>query len=193
MTTSSSIDGPADERPQILEAGPCFRLRTRIAASSLPGAGLGAYAMEAAPLGTLLGIDLPQSEWMIDVQEALALPRRARSQTWRHVEDICFRGGEGRATASNYLNHSFQPNVLWHLGCYWALRDVQPGDELTLDYRPLIAPDWSGRIIDAASGIPLMGEEGKVALLRNARQLVALLETVLEDPEPAPSGPEDRR
>lgn len=179
--TGGTTDSTTEEPPWILEAEPCFRLRTRIAASNLPGAGLGAFAMETAARGTLLGIDLPHSEWMIEAREALSLPREVRSQTWRHVEGICFRGGEGRVTASSFLNHSFQPNVLWHLGCYWAWQDVEPGDELTLDYRPLIAPEWSGRIVDSASGFPLIGEEGKRALLKNARQLVVLLEATLSE------------
>lgn len=181
MTTTLADDANVDEEASILEANPCFRLRTRIAPSTLAGVGLAAFALEAAPRGTLLGIDLPQSDWMISAPEALHLPRQERSQTWRHVEDICFRGGEGQVTASNYLNHSFQPNVLWHLGCYWALQDLEPGDELTLDYRPLIDPAWSHRIVDAASAQPLIGLEGKRALLDNAKALVRLLESVLQD------------
>jgi cell wall assembly regulator SMI1 len=183
---TAADDTSVEAGSSILEASPCFRLRTRIAPSRLAGAGLAAFALEAAPRGTLLGIDLPQSAWMISAPEALLLPRRERSQTWRHVEDICFRGGEGRVTASNYLNHSFQPNVLWHLGCYWTLQDLEPGDELTLDYRPLIDPTWSHRIVDAASGQPLIGQEGKKALLDSAKALVSLLESVLQDDESPP-------
>lgn len=173
----------------ILEPTPYFRMRVRVAPSNLPGTGLGAFAAQSIAKGTLLGLDLPQAPWIISPEEALTLPREARSQTWRHAEDICFRGGEGQASPSNYLNHSFDPNILWHLGCYWALEDLHLGDELLVDYRPLIDPAWSGRIIDAESGRPLIGQEGKEALLESAKALVDLLESVSGTPNAGSSTP----
>lgn len=179
---TASPQQPLDD---IWEPRPYFRVRTRIAPSRLPGAGLGAFSLQSVTRGTFLGIDLPQISWMISPQDALQLPRRERIQSWRHVEDICFRGGLGIDTPANYLNHSFEPNVLWHLGCYWACQDMEPEDEMLLDYRPLIDPMWNGRIVDAASGLRLTGDEGKRALLQSARALVDLLQDVLDDPPPS--------
>lgn len=180
-SVTASHASPIDSiHETIMETSDYFRVRTRIAPSGLDGAGLGAFAMERIARGTLLGLDLPDATWIISSQEALQLPRRERIQTWRHVEDICFRGGQGLDTPANYINHSFEPNILWHLGCYWALEDLEPGDELLLDYRPLIDPSWSGRIVDAASGRKLQGLEGKRALLESAQKLVHLLQDVLD-------------
>lgn len=177
---------PTGER--VMEATPFFRMRVRIAPSELPGAGLGAFALEAVAKGTLLGLDLPHATWLVSAEDALQLPEEARSQTWRHVGDICFCGHRGVESASNYLNHSFRPNVFWHLGCFWALEDLHLGDELLLDYRPLMDPRWSGRVVDSATGRPLIGKEGNEALLENARALVALLESVVETEEAASAG-----
>lgn len=188
--TSATAGNAASAEPiheTLMEASDYFRIRTRIAPSGLEGAGLGAFTMERVPRGTLLGLDLPDRNWIISAQDALELPRHERMQTWRHVEDICFRGGQGNDTPANYINHSFEPNVLWHLGCYWTLVDLEAGDELLLDYRPLIDPSWSGRIVDTVSGRKLLGIEGKQALLESAQTLVSLLQDVLDGAE----GPQD--
>ena len=34
-----------------------------------------------------------------------------------------------------YVNHSFAPNGVWHLGFIFAARELEPGEELTYDYR----------------------------------------------------------
>lgn len=51
------------------------------------------------------------------------------------------RGGNG----SHYINHSCQPNaymqsVRGHL-LFIALRDIQPGEEITVDYQTTLHPD----------------------------------------------------
>ena len=51
------------------------------------------------------------------------------------------RGGNG----SHYINHSCQPNafmqgVRGHL-LFFALRDIQPGEEITIDYQTTLHPD----------------------------------------------------
>ncbi len=51
------------------------------------------------------------------------------------------RGGNG----SHYINHSCQPNafmqgVRGHL-LFFALRDIQPGEEITIDYQTTLHPN----------------------------------------------------
>jgi hypothetical protein len=156
-----------------------FRLPCETRPSALPGAGTGAFALAAARQGDFLGLDTPQSGWLLSAEEALALPDAVRPYTWRHVEHVCFRGGEGEPTATAYFNHSFEPNVLWHVGCYFALQDIAPGDELLLDYSVLIDPLWGGRITDATTGRTLEGVEWRRALLTSCRALTAILEASL--------------
>jgi hypothetical protein len=164
-----------------------FRLPCETRPSSLPGAGTGAFALAAAREGDFLGIDTPQSSWLVSAEEALNLPDDVRPYTWRHVEHICFVGGRGEPTATAFLNHSFEPNVLWHVGCYFARRDIAPGDELFLDYSALIDPLWGGRITDSAGGKKLEGVEWRRALLDTCRSLTEVLEASLARDE----GPED--
>ena len=71
-----------------------------------------------------------------------------------------------------FLNHSFSPNLLCHCGVVLALRDLQPREELTLDYRTLIDETDLGIYNDAATGRPIRGFSAKETLLYTARQLV---------------------
>ncbi|HZN67207.1 MAG TPA: SET domain-containing protein [Tepidisphaeraceae bacterium] len=80
----------------------------------------------------------------------------------------------------NYVNHSFKPNLLCHCGVVMALRDVARGEELTLDYRTLIDTTDAGIYNDAVTGREIRGYPARETMLRTARELVALLES-LED------------
>jgi hypothetical protein len=162
-------------------ASTTFRLACETRPSELPGAGTGVFALESARKGDFLGLDTPSAEWILTAEEALRLPDSQRPYSWRHVEHLCFRGGEGSPAVTSFINHSFEPNLLWHLGCYFARVDITPGDELFLDYRVLIDPLWGHRIIDAGSGRPLEGTEWRRALLSSCRALTEILEASLAE------------
>ena len=78
----------------------------------------------------------------------------------------------------NFINHSFKPSLLCHCGLVLALRDLRAGDELTIDYRTLIDPTDVGLYHDAVTGREIRGHPAKETLLRTARELIALVETV---------------
>ena len=78
----------------------------------------------------------------------------------------------------NYINHAFEPSLLCHCGVVLALRDLAPGDELTLDYRTLIDTTDVGIYNDALTGREIRGLGAKETLLKTARELVALIEGV---------------
>jgi hypothetical protein len=44
---------------------------------------------------------------------------------------------------SNFGNHSCDPNTALSVGGRTALRDIDIGKELTVDYTPLSSPDWT--------------------------------------------------
>jgi len=78
----------------------------------------------------------------------------------------------------NYINHSFKPTLLCHCGVVVALRDLNAGDELTLDYRTLIDTTDVGIYNDAVSGREIRGFTAKETLLKTARDLIALVEDI---------------
>ena len=77
-----------------------------------------------------------------------------------------------------FINHSPDPNLLCHCGLVVALRDLPPGEEMTLDYRTLIDETDLGIYNDAKTGEPIRGFSAKETLLRTARQLIELIEPI---------------
>jgi hypothetical protein len=149
-------------------------LRTETRPSTVPGVGLGLFALEEVDKGRFVGMDFPDPSAAYSAREVLELSPELRKYCWRHVEHLCFAGTP--PIASDHLNHSFTPNLLWHLGYYFTLVQIAVGDELFIDYRFLIDPAWSHRVNDRASGRPVEGMEWRDAIVRSCKQLIALLE-----------------
>ena len=78
----------------------------------------------------------------------------------------------------NFINHSFEPNLLCHCGVVVALRDIARDEELTLDYRYLIDPTDVGVYRDAATGREIRGFNARETFLRTARQLAEVVESL---------------
>ncbi|HVH34085.1 MAG TPA: SET domain-containing protein, partial [Tahibacter sp.] len=75
-----------------------------------------------------------------------------------------------------YINHAFDPTGLWHLGFVFALRDLPPGTEVTVDYRHLLAPGQSEDFPDANTGAAIVGFSWEESLAASTAQLQTLLE-----------------
>jgi hypothetical protein len=148
--------------------------RYRVAASTIPGAGKGVFVEDAVPPGRIVVAPdaIPQVyRW----DEVMALPDReaALAASVRWFED--------RFTVSPdwpdecYINHSFAPSGLWHLGFVFAARTLQPGEELTVDYRHLLGDGQEESFCDALSGMKIVGWSWQESLARSTRELAALL------------------
>jgi hypothetical protein len=74
-----------------------------------------------------------------------------------------------------YVNHSFQPTGLWHLGFIFAAADLAAGSEITVDYRHLLAPGQEEGFLDASSGERIVGHSWESSLAASTRALAALL------------------
>ncbi|MDB5985264.1 MAG: hypothetical protein JWR16_317 [Nevskia sp.] len=74
-----------------------------------------------------------------------------------------------------YVNHSFTPNGLWHLGFIFAQEDLAAGTELTIDYRCVIGSGERLPFTDAASGREIVGLPWRDNLRLSAQQLLELL------------------
>ncbi len=130
--------------------------RYHIAASTIAGAGKGLFLDEALPRGQIaIAPDRIDRTWSF--AEILADPERI-AQLHTSV-----RWFEDRYTLSPdwpdecFVNHSFEPTGLWLLGFIFAARDLAAGEELTVDYRHLLAPGQEEEFRDARSGDAIVG------------------------------------
>jgi hypothetical protein len=148
--------------------------RYRVAASSIPGAGKGLFLDEAVAAGRL--ITAPDDirkvyKW----NDVLAMPdaEQLLGATVRWFEDRYTITPEWPDEC--YINHSFDPCGLWHLGFVFALADLPAGTEITVDYRHLLAPGQAEDFCDTMTGECIVGYAWNESLAASTAQLHALL------------------
>ena len=139
------------------------------------------YAAKPGRRGTIvcsftLGSDVTTEN---DYVRAVAENRQPVTRTGTRYAGKYFTYGNEDAPY-NYVNHSFKPNLLCHCGVVVALRDIAAGEELTLDYRTLIDTTDVGIYNDAVTGREIRGHTARETLLRTAREVIALVESVDE-------------
>lgn len=146
----------------------------RVAPSLIPGAGQGVFVQEPVARGrVLVAPDAIPRVYRWDEVLALPEPQTALAASVRWFED--------RFTVSAdwpdecYVNHSFEPAGLWHLGFIFAARDLGAGDEITVDYRHLLGEGQAEEFHDASTGAPIVGWSWHESLSRSTRDLAALL------------------
>lgn len=147
--------------------------RYHVAASRIPGAGQGLFLDEPVAAGRLITApdDIPKVyKW----SELQALPNAAAAlaATVRWFEDRYTYTPEWPDEC--YINHSFAPCGLWHLGFVFALDDLPAGTEVTVDYRHLLAPGQSEDFNDATTGQPIVGYAWHESLALSTAQLHTL-------------------
>jgi len=148
--------------------------RYRIAASAIPGAGKGLFVDEFVAAGRIVTAPdaINQTHRWDDIMASPALSADLHAAA---------RWFEDRYTVSPdwpdecYVNHSFEPTGLWHLGFIFAAKDLAQGTEITVDYRHLLAPGQEESFNDAASGEKITGLLWQESLAQSTRALAALL------------------
>jgi hypothetical protein len=80
-----------------------------------------------------------------------------------------------RRMYEDYINHSHQANVLYHCGILFAKRDIRRGEEITCDYRLLLAQNDVEAFKDKKTNTFVDGYDPKNSLLTSSLQLVELL------------------
>lgn len=130
--------------------------RYRIAPSPIPGAGQGVFLEEPLARGRVaIAPDRIDETWSL--AEIMGDPERAK------LLHTSVRWFEDRYTLSPdwpddcFVNHSFEPTGLWVLGFIFAARDLEAGEELTVDYRHLLAPGQEESFRDAHTGDAIVG------------------------------------
>ena len=139
-------------------------------------AGKGLFAVEPVRKGSVVGCFTLGSAVATEAEYVQACAERRnplmRTGT-RYVGRYFTYGNE--AAAYTYMNHSFEPTLLLHCGVLFARRDLEAGEELTIDYRYALDDTDVGVYADAATGIEIRGYPAKETLLRTARELVELI------------------
>ena len=137
------------------------------------------YAAEAVRRGTIvcsftLGSDVATEDEYV---RAVGENRQPLTRTGTRYAGRYFTFGNDDKPY-NFVNHSFRPNLLCHCGVVVALRDIAAGEEMTLDYRTLIDTTDVGIYNDAVTGREIRGFGARETLLRTARELIALVESI---------------
>lgn len=147
--------------------------RYHVADSGIPGAGKGLFLDEPVARGRIVvAPDAIPRTWRWDEVRAQPDAQAAMAAAVRWFED--------RYTISLdwpdecFVNHSFEPNGLWHLGFIFAARDLAAGEELTVDYRHLLPEGEAEVFRDAGTGREIVGFSWARSLAESTRALAAL-------------------
>lgn len=148
--------------------------RYHIAASAISAAGNGLFLDEAVATGSII-IAPDRIEQTYRHRDIMASPELS-TQLYASA-----RWFEDRYTLSPewpdecYVNHSFTPNGLWHLGFVFATAELLPGTEITVDYRHLLAPGQIEDFADSATGETIVGLPWHESLAGSTHALARLL------------------
>ncbi|MDX2108629.1 MAG: SET domain-containing protein [Verrucomicrobiota bacterium] len=113
-------------------------VRTQVDKSPIHG--LGIYAKEFIAKGTKVWEFHPLFDLKISPEDFEKLSPAAKEEIEIHMY-VPEEGGAFyyETTGGKYMNHSRDPNVDFNdVGYGYALRDIQPGEEMTCDYRQLM-------------------------------------------------------
>lgn len=148
--------------------------RYRVEASGIPGAGKGLFLDEAVSRGrVLIAPDNIHTVWPeARLRQCPAESIEVESSV-RWFEDYYSLTPEWSDEC--YVNHSFTPTALWHLGFVFAAADLPAGAEITVDYRLVIG---SGEVMpfrDAVTGQDIVGLPWQDNLRSSARRLLELI------------------
>jgi hypothetical protein len=74
-----------------------------------------------------------------------------------------------------FINHSFEPTALWHLGFVFARSELPAGAEITVDYRHLLGEGQREEFRDGVTGDEIAGLPWRDSLLMTATELAQIL------------------
>jgi hypothetical protein len=148
--------------------------RYRVEVSTIAGAGKGLFIDEPVARGrVLIAPDNVHTVWPESKLRQYAADSIEVESSVRWFEDRFSLTPEWSDEC--YVNHSFSPNALWHLGFVFALRDLRPGEEITMDYRHVIGAGERMPFHDGETGREIVGLPWNECLRDSATQVAALL------------------
>jgi hypothetical protein len=145
-----------------------------VAASRIPSAGKGLFVAEDVAKGrVIIAPDNIHTVWPEAKLRQFAADSIEVESSVRWFEDWYSLTPEWSDEC--YVNHSFAPTALWHLGFIFAASDLAAGAEVTVDYRFVIG---SGEVMpfkDSATGREIVGLSWADNLRSGAAALLTLL------------------
>ncbi len=148
--------------------------RYHIAASTIAGAGKGLFVDETVVAGRV--ITAPDGiNQTFSLAEIVASPQLSGQffSSARWFEDRYTLSPEWPDEC--FINHSFTPTGLWHLGFVFALAELPPGREITVDYQHLLPPGQAEDFVDSQTGRIIAGSSWHDSLASSTRALGELL------------------
>jgi hypothetical protein len=112
-----------------------------------------------------------------DYNEAQKAGNELMIKTGCRFVDGIFLYTDNSPRLENYVNHSFQPNMLYHCGICFAKSNISKGDELTADYRYILAKNDANAFVDQVSGESVDGLDSQTCLTQTTKELLELLKT----------------
>jgi hypothetical protein len=86
-----------------------------------------------------------------------------------------FKDGVEQLTEEDFINHSESPSPLYHCGMLFARRNLEAGEEFTVDYKYFLAFNDATCFVDGATGRKIACLDGAEALRESTSELLALL------------------
>lgn len=147
--------------------------RYRIGASLIPCAGKGLFLDEGIARGrVILAPDNIHTVWPESKLRAYPADSVEVHSSVRWFEDHFSLTPEWSDEC--YVNHSFMPTALWHLGFVFALTELPAGTEVTMDYRYVIGDGEQMPFRDSVTDRPIVGLPWNQCLSESAQQLAEL-------------------
>jgi hypothetical protein len=148
--------------------------RYHINPSRISGAGKGVFIEEPVEKGAILvAPDAIPRTWSLEQIEAMPDAQSLLPATVRWFENHYTISTDWPDEC--YVNHSFNPTGLWHLGFIFAASDLDADTEITVDYRHLLGPGQEEDFRDAESGQRIVGFTWKESLRTSSQALLGLL------------------
>ncbi len=144
-----------------------------------PGAGTGLWTRDAVARGTIVtfyaegGRPITEDEYVEGLRRGDPLITRTGTR-WA---GRWFNFGQSPGLFDcEFINHSFEPNLLAFCGMFIARVDIAADSELTVDYRHLLDPTDVGVWIDHASGKPVKGFTARESMLIGLEEMKRIVE-----------------
>ena len=146
-----------------------------IAPSRIAGAGKGLFVDEAVACGrVLIAPDNVHTLWPEARLRSHASDSIEVESSVRWFEDWFSLTPEWSDEC--FVNHSFEPTGIAHLGFVFAARALEAGEEVSVDYRYIIGSGEQMPFLDGTTGRPIVGLPWTQCLRESAGKLLALLD-----------------